>query len=93
MEIKHIELNNKGKFSLEHEGKEIGEMTYVYANENEIDINHTLIDDKYRGKDLGLKLVKASVDYMRKHDLKAIPTCPYVAKVFDETPEYADVRA
>ncbi|MEO6347233.1 MAG: GNAT family N-acetyltransferase [Aquaticitalea sp.] len=93
MEVKHTALNNKGKFYLEHKGKEIGEMTYVFVNDNEIDIDHTLIDDEFRGKDLGLKLVKASVDYMRKHDLKAIPTCPYVKKVFDETAEYSDVRA
>jgi hypothetical protein len=92
MDVKHKKLESKGKFSLEHEGKEIGEMTYVIANDKEIDIN-TLIDDKFRGRDLGLKLVKASVDYMREHDLKAIPTCPYVAKVFDENPDYADVRA
>ncbi len=93
MDVIHKKLKSKGKFSLQHEGKEIGEMTYVFANDKEIDINHTLIDDEFRGSDLGLKLVKASVDYMREHDLKATLTCPYVAKVFDENPKYSDVRA
>ncbi len=93
MEVTHKKRDKEGKFSLVHEGNEIGEMTYVFVNENKIDINHTLIDNDFRGKDLGLKLIKASVDFMRKQGLKAIPSCPYVAKIFDETSEYDDVRA
>jgi hypothetical protein len=93
MEVKHTALNNRGTFSLEHKGNEIGEMTYVFVNNTVIDINHTLITEEFRGKDLGLKLVKASVDFMREQDLKAKATCPYVKKVFNETPEYSDVKA
>ncbi len=93
MEVKHTALNNRGKFHLEKDGEDIGEMTYVFINDKHIDINHTFIEEAFRGKDLGLKLVKASVDFMKAHHLKAITTCPYVKKVFDETLEYQEFRA
>ncbi|MFD2917855.1 GNAT family N-acetyltransferase [Psychroserpens luteus] len=93
MEVKHNELKNKGKFYLEDNGKEIGEMTYVFVDENTIDINHTLIDKSYRGRDLGLLLIDKSAEFMRAHQLKAIPSCPYVDKVFKESTKYDDLIA
>ncbi|MFB9055982.1 GNAT family N-acetyltransferase [Mariniflexile ostreae] len=92
MQVNHIKLNNKGTFSLKKDGEEIGEMTYVFVNDKHIDINHTFIEKAYRGQDLGLELIKASVEFMKAHHLKAIPTCPYVKKVFDENPIYKAFR-
>ena len=91
MEVKHEDLEVKKRFYLLVNEKEIGEMTYKFINDNVIDINHTYINQNYRGKDLGLKLVKAAADYMRKNNIKAIPSCPYVEKVFKENSQYTDL--
>ncbi|WP_231565549.1 GNAT family N-acetyltransferase [Psychroserpens sp. Hel_I_66] len=93
MEVKHKQLDGEGKFFLEENGKEIGEMTYIVVDDHTIDINHTLIDKSYRGKDLGLKLIEKSAQFMRTNNLKAIPSCPYVDKVFSENSKYNDLRA
>lgn len=93
MEVKHHVLEKKGKFSLMDNGKEIGEMTYVFVDEKTIDINHTLIEKAYRGRDLGLLLIEKSVEFLRANQLKAIPSCPYVDKVFKDTSKYDDLRA
>ncbi|WP_179345132.1 GNAT family N-acetyltransferase [Winogradskyella ursingii] len=92
MEVKHEKLKLKNRFVLIEDKKEIGEMTYEFRRDNIMDINHTFIDEDYRGKDYGHKLVDAAVAFMRKNDIKAIPSCPYVKKVFDEHPKYSDVR-
>lgn len=93
MEVKHDKSKLKNRFLLLKDGVEIGEMTYVFVKDNIIDINHTLIDEQYRGNDCGLKLVAAAVDYMRKENITARASCPYVKKVFKETTAYADVIA
>nr|WP_321224296.1 GNAT family N-acetyltransferase [uncultured Psychroserpens sp.] len=93
MKVIHHKQNNKGKFSLVDDGQEIGEMTYKYVSKDTIDINHTLIDKAYRGKDLGLLLIEQAVKYLRTNELKAIPSCPYVDKVFRENSKYSDLIA
>ena len=91
MTVKHNENNDNGKFYLDNDGKEIGEMTYIIIEKNIMDINHTLIEEEHRGKNLGLELVEAGVKYAREHQLKILPTCPFVHKVFQENKNYSDV--
>ncbi len=93
MEVKHEQLKLTHRFYIEDNGVEIGEMTYAFVGDNIIDINSTFIDEDHRGKDLGLKLITAAVSFMRDNNIKAIPSCPYVEKVFNETPEYSDVKS
>lgn len=93
MDIKHEQLKLKHRFYIEEDGVEIGEMTYAFVGDNIIDINSTFINEDYRGRDLGLKLIEKAVSFMRANNIKAIPSCPYVEKVFNETPEYSDVKS
>jgi predicted GNAT family acetyltransferase len=54
-------------------------------------IEHTEVDDKLRGKNVGNQLVQYMVDYARTNNIKVIPLCPFTHSVFKKKPEYADV--
>lgn len=70
--------------------KNIGESTYSDASNLWI-IDHTFVDDDYRGKGIAQSLVAEFVKQARKHNVKIIPLCPFAKKEFQEKPEYSDV--
>jgi uncharacterized protein len=91
MEIQHRSHETKGKFFIEHEGKEVAAMHYVYAGDKKIIIDHTEVATEYEGRGLGKQLVTAGVAYARKNDIKIIPLCPFAKGVFDRVPAFGDV--
>jgi predicted GNAT family acetyltransferase len=91
MEIQNRNDGKRGAFFIEDEGKEIALMHYTFAGPAKMIIDHTEVNPEYEGKGLGRKLVKAGVDYAREQHIKILPLCPFAKKVFDITPDYADV--
>jgi predicted GNAT family acetyltransferase len=91
MNIQHRQRGESGEFYFEENGEKRAEMTYEFGPEKEMVINHTLVDEEIRGKDIGQKLVEAAVDYSRKKGLKIIPVCSFAAAVFERTKSYKDV--
>lgn len=80
------------KFSfLNEEGSQIAEMTYSLAGEKIIIIDHTEVDDAYRGRRLGYKLFLQVVEMAKNTGKKIIPLCPYAKSVFEKTDEFDDV--
>ncbi|PWK19748.1 GNAT family N-acetyltransferase [Xanthomarina spongicola] len=90
MNIEQEDNGKKGKFFIEIDGKQEAEMTYTYAGANKIIIDHTEVSDKLKGQGVGYKLVEASVQFMRKNNIVAIPLCPFAAAVFKKKHEYSD---
>ncbi|MFL0352759.1 GNAT family N-acetyltransferase [Xanthomarina sp. GH4-25] len=90
MEIKQEDNGKKGKFYIDIEGKQEAEMTYTYAGSNKIIIDHTEVGEKLKGQGVGYKLVEASVQFMRKNNIVAIPLCPFATAVFKKKHEYSD---
>lgn len=91
MEVKHDTQGSKGRFFINENGKIAAEMTYSKAGKDKIIIDHTEVDDAYRGKDYGLELVKTAVNYARKNDIKVIPLCPFTKKMIDTHEDMQDV--
>lgn len=91
MEIQHNQEDKKGAFYVEQEGKQLAEMTYIYAGEKKIIIDHTEVDDSLRGLGVGYKLVEAAVVFARENDLKIMPLCPFANAVFKKKSAYQDV--
>lgn len=73
------------------ENQEIGEMTWSDAGESLMIIDHTYVDEAYRGQKLAEKLVLRGVEKARRDNKKIIPLCPFAKKEFDRKPEYGDV--
>ena len=87
-----VKINDKkGSFFIEIEGKQEAEMTFVFAGEDKIIIDHTGVNPGNEGKGLGKQMVDQAVTYARENNIKIIPLCPFAKKVFDKTPEFRDV--
>ena len=87
-----VKINDKkGSFFIEIDGKQEAEMTFVYAGEDKIIIDHTGVNPGNEGKGLGKQMVAQAVTYARENNIKIIPLCPFAKKVFDKTPEFRDV--
>ena len=91
-EVIGLELNgSKGYFYISADGKQVGKMTFVFAGNDKIIIDHTEVNEGNNGKGYGKKMVAKAVEYAREKNIKIIPLCPFAKKVFDKTPEFSDV--
>ncbi|MDR1725497.1 MAG: N-acetyltransferase [Bacteroidales bacterium] len=97
-------VNNNVKIEMSHDNKRgifelfvadeiAAEMTFVFAGEDKIIIDHTGVKEEYEGNGYGKALVKQGVEYARENKLKIIPLCPFAKKEFSKTPNYNDVLA
>jgi len=93
MEIQQEEHGKKGAFFIEENGEWIAELTYIKSGDSEITIDHTEVDPKLRGENIGEDLVGAAAEYARENNLKVKATCPYAKKVLGKKPEFQDVLA
>lgn len=91
MEIKQFDRESKGFFKAEEDGKEAGRMTYSWAGEDKIIIDHTEVNPEFKGKNVGKQLVMEAVNFARKEQIKIIPLCPFAKSVFDRTSDIRDV--
>lgn len=93
IEIKQFNNDHKGYFIAYEDDKAAGKMTYTYAGEAGIIIDHTEVNPEFKGKNIGKMLVMNAVDYARKNNKKIIPLCPFTKSVFDKTESIRDVLA
>lgn len=81
----------KNRIVLDVDGIEIGELLLSNEKDETFTIEHTYVNEKYRGKDYANRLVEAGVKRARREGKKIIPHCPFAKKVLNQTPEYQDV--
>ena len=83
--------DNKGAFYIEIEGIQEAMMTFVFAGEDKIIIDHTEVNPENEGKGFGKKMVTKAVEFAREKGIKIVPLCPFVKSFFDKTSEFRDV--
>ena len=54
-------------------------------------LHHTLVPEAFEGKGVASRLAKAALGYAREHELRVIPTCPFMAGYIAKHPEWHDV--
>lgn len=87
-----LKINDKnGAFFIEIDGKQEAVMTFVFAGDDKIIIDHTEVNPGNNGKGFGKKMVAKAVEFAREKGIKIIPLCPFANSVFDKTPEFTDV--
>lgn len=87
-----LELNGtKGQFFVSVDGKQEGKMTFVFAGDDKIIIDHTEVNPGNNGKGFGKKMVAEAVKFSREKNITIIPLCPFVKSVFDKNLEFSDV--
>lgn len=91
MEIEQFNREHKGFFKATIDGKEAGRMTYSWAGENRIIVDHTEVNPDFSGQGVGQKLIENVLAYARENNLKIIPLCPFAKAQFDRHPDWHDV--
>ena len=91
IEIKQISEGTKGYFCAYDKNKEAGRISYTFAGETIMILDHTEVSDVYRGQSIGKKILMEIVEYARQKKIKIIPLCPFTKSVFDKTESLRDV--
>ena len=91
IEIKQIIEGTKGYFGAYDNDKEAGRISYTFAGETIMILDHTEVSDAYRGQSIGKKILMEIVEYARQKKIKIIPLCPFAKSVFDKTESLRDV--
>lgn len=87
-----LKINDKnGVFYIDVAGKNEAMMTFVFAGDDKIIIDHTEVNPGNEGKGFGKKMVVQAIEFAREKGIKIIPLCPFAKSVFDKNPEFRDV--
>jgi predicted GNAT family acetyltransferase len=73
-------------------GQKVGEITYVRVGLDKLIIDYTVVDAPFRGRQIGLGLVRHAVRMAREQKRKVITLCPFARAMFNRYPEFDDVR-
>ncbi|WAC40780.1 GNAT family N-acetyltransferase [Pedobacter sp. SL55] len=91
MQIIQENEERRGFFKAIEDGKEAGLMTYTWAGPTKFIIDHTEVNENFKGKGVGQQMLMKAVEYARTNHLKIMPLCPFAKSVFDKNTEIADV--
>jgi len=91
MLIEQFNRDKKGFFKASEDGIEAGIMTYTWAGENKLIIDHTEVDPAFSGKGVGKQLLMEVVKFAREKHIKILPLCPFAKSVFDKDKTIQDV--
>ena len=91
MEIRKITEGAKGYFVALDGETEAGRMYFTNAGADKIIIDHTEVDDAFRGQKVGQRILDEVVRFARENGIRIIPLCPFAKSVFDKTAEIRDV--
>ena len=64
-----------------------------YLEAGRIVFIHTEIASAYEGRGLGSRLVRQSLDDVRRRGLRVVPLCPFYARFLRDHPEYHELTA
>jgi predicted GNAT family acetyltransferase len=91
MNVEHIADPKGGRFLIRETGRELAQMTYVWAGDDKMIIDHTEVDASLKGKGVGKMLVAAAVEQARREGFKIMPLCPFAKAVLDKEAGFHDV--
>lgn len=91
MDVINKDNGKNGVFMAVEDGVQMGEMTYVWAGEDKILIDHTGVPPQYEGQGVGKDMFMKAVEFAREKGIKIVPVCPFVVALFKRMPETRDV--
>ncbi len=92
--ITHHTQGSGGKYVAEIEGESAtGYLEWEPSRENVRVATHTIVPRAIGRRGVAALLVERLIADAREHGFKIVPQCWYVAKKFDENPEWENLRA
>lgn len=93
LEITRHDNENSGEYHAKlPDNDALGRLTWVKHRDARV-AEHTLVPSEIGGRGVAGKLVDALVADAREQGFKIVPQCSYVAKKFEENPDWSDLRA
>jgi predicted GNAT family acetyltransferase len=90
-EIRHVEVDGRGAFYSERDGRRVAEQVYVRHGEHGIEIIHTEVDPSLRGQRVARRLLDALVAWARETGTRVKASCPYAKAQFEKDASIRDV--
>ncbi len=75
------------------DGEVLARVTFPFVEEQVVDINHTLVDERLRGQGAANILLEKAAGKIRQEGWKARLSCSYAQKWFARHPEHKDLLA
>ena len=92
--ITHHVQGQGGKYVADVAGeKATGTLEWEPRGEDVRVATHTIVPGAIGGRGVAAQLVERFVEDARRLDFRIVPQCSYVAKKFDENPDWSDLRA
>ena len=87
-----IKQSDKSFYIGDSEKELLAEMTFVYAGEDIIIIDHTSVSDELRGQNIGKQLLQRLVELAKEKNKKIVPLCPFAKKeMMKNKEEYEEI--
>jgi len=91
MQIEQTNTALKGFFKAMEAAERAGVMTYTWAGEHKMVIDHTEVSPEFEGKGIGKALVLAAVKFAREGQIKIVPVCSFAQNVFAKNADLQDI--
>ena len=91
MNIEINEQNGKGFAIANIEGEKAGMMAYNISNAEFILIDHTEVEENFKGKGVGKAILYKIVEMARDKGIKIFPLCPFASAMFKKYNDIQDV--
>ena len=70
-------ITYRNKIAAIADGEEVGEVTFPEREKGVCVINHTYVDDRFRGQRIASELVRRAVEEIERRGCKVEATCSY----------------
>lgn len=64
------------------DGKTVGFIDFIFIEPNKVDLIHTFVDPKERGKGIAKELVEYAFDYFQKQNIIVECSCSYAKRIW-----------
>lgn len=91
-EIQYFESEQHNSFYAMHNGKKVGEITYIRVGINKLIIDFTNVEPDYRNQHIGLTLVRNVANMARSQKKYVVTLCPFARAMFNKYSEFDDIR-
>jgi predicted GNAT family acetyltransferase len=88
MNVEHDEAHHRFVVRL---GAHDAVLVYAQRANRVLDLLHTYVPPEMHGQGVADALARAAMQYARDHDMRVIPTCPFVRSWLGRHPEDADL--
>ncbi len=91
MQVTQHDDGKHGTFFAKNGDVQAGDMTYTWAGEKMFIIDHTGVEEAFKGQGIGRIMLDYAVGFAREKGLKIMPLCPFAKSVFDKDASIRDV--